>query len=106
MAHHTTHYIDLDDLEIQDGDQFWACHITCEAEVESDTDYGDNGLTSWGSGPSIETTIAEETAEAVCCLLSEDGEILENKTLTGKEAIDFVGDDKIIDKAEEEHNSW
>lgn len=102
MSHRSDQTVELDGHEVKDGDEVWFCDITAEVEVESGTDYGDNGRTSWGSGPWMESKVVE--CEAECVRVDADGKELETKTLEGQAAIDFVGEDELIQRAEEAHH--
>ena len=96
------HTVELDAHEVKDGDQVWFCDVTAEVRVSSGCDYGDNGLTSWGSGPWTEAEVEECTAE--CVRVDEHGKELETKRLEGDEAIDFVCEDELIEIAKEKNN--
>ena len=104
MGHTTTETIEIDDHEVKDGDACWFCSITADVEVQSGTDHGDGGRTSHGSGPWMETEIDVDTVEATCVRIGHDGEELETRTLEGEDAILFVGEDELIQRAEEAHH--
>ena len=97
--------VNLEAYEVKDGDTDWFCEITAEVQVSSGTDYGDEGVTTYGSGPWIESEIDIDTVEAECVRLADDGEELEQKTLTGREALEFTGaEDELIERAESAHH--
>ena len=99
---HNVHTVEIDAHEVEEGNHIWICDVTAEVRVTSGTDYGDNGLTSWGSGPWAEAEVEECTAD--CVRVDQDGKELETKRLEGDEAIDFVGEDELIEIAQEKNN--
>ena len=101
----STHTVELEAHEVKHGDADWFCEITAEVEVTSGTDYGDGGVTTYGSGPWIESEIDTNTVEAECVRLADNGEQLEKKTLFGREALQFTGaEDELIERAESAHH--
>ena len=97
--------VNLEAYEVKDGEADWFCEITAQVHVESGTDHGDQGVTTYGSGPWIESEIDIDTVEAECVRLADDGEELEQKTLTGREALEFTGaEDELIERAESAHH--
>ena len=98
---HNVHTVEIDAHEVEEGKYIWICDVIAEVRVSSGCDYGDNGLTSLGSGPWSEAEVEECTAE--CDKVDERGKVLETKRLEGDEAIDFVGEDDLIEIAKEKH---
>ena len=93
----STHTIELEDHEVKetDSDAVWFCNVTAEVEVQSGTDHGDGGRTTYGSGPWMESEIDIDSVEATCVKIGNDGEELDTKTLEG---------DELIRRAEEAHH--
>jgi hypothetical protein len=78
-----------------------------EVSVSSGCDYGDRGITSWGSGPWSEAKAkshqSEPSASLTATLVDNDGEEIREIKLTGQAAIDFIGWEEIESRAEEAH---
>lgn len=102
MGYRSNQAIDLDEVEIEIDGLQWICNVKAQVEVETDCDYGDNGYTSWGSGPSCETHIEEMSA--TCWRFDDDGNEIATRTLEGKEAEEHIEEEPIIERAVEQHN--
>ena len=101
----TTESIEIEDLEVVIGSEVWACEISADVTVQTGCDHGDGGRTSYGSGPWSEAEIDEDTVEASCVRIGSDGEEIETRTLTGREALGFTdADQELIQRAESAHH--
>ena len=102
MGYQTTQTVELEDVEIEINGNTWTCNVQAQVSVETDCDYGDNGRTLWGSGPSCETDVEE--LSATCYLYDSKGEEIAMKEIQGDEATKLIDDDEIVERAVEQHN--
>jgi hypothetical protein len=105
MSYRSEQAIELEGVEVSDGPDVWVCSIKADVEVSSGTDLGDNGITSYGSGPWIESEVDIDSVEAHCYRIDKDGKEVEERRLEGQEALDFTEcEEELIERAEEKHH--